>query len=262
MDLGLTGKVAIVTGGSSGIGRSCAIELAKEGAVVSFVGRDLPRLDETLNLIEAVGGTGQAVQADLSTEEGCRRAFEACMERFGTVDILVNNAGAAQRIPVLDMSPSDIQFGIELKLYGALRMSQLVIPVMRAKRWGRIVNIAGAGGTSPTTDSLPGSVANIGMLNLSRVLTDEVACDNILVNSICPGATTTPRAERRYRAVAEREGLTYEAALAQAASDLPARRFCDPDEVAKVACFLASEPCSYVQASAIYMDGGARRSTP
>ena len=262
MDLGLQGKVALVTGGSSGIGRACALELAREGALVCFVGRDRERLDETQRLIEALGGTGHPVQADLSTEDGCREAFDACMQRFGTVDVLVNNAGAAQRLPVLELSADDIQFGIELKFYGALRMSQLVIPVMREKRWGRIVNIAGAGGTSPTTDSLPGSMANIGMLNLSRVLTDEVAQDNILVNCICPGATTTPRAERRYRAVAERQGISYEEALTEAAKELPARRFCEPEEVAKVVCFLASEPCSYVQASAIYMDGGARRSTP
>ena len=262
MDLGLNGKVALVTGGSSGIGRSCAIELAREGASVCFVGRDRARLDETQQMIEAVGGTGFAVEADLSTESGCRQAFDACMAHFGTVDVLVNNAGSTQRAQVLDMPVEVLQSGIELKLYAAVRLSQLVIPVMREKRWGRIVNVSGAAGTSPTPDSMAASLTNVGMLNLSRALTDEVAHDNILINSVCPGATTTPRSERRFRAVAEREGITYEQALANASSHLPAQRFCESDEVAKVVCFLASEPCSYVQASAIYMDGGARRSTP
>jgi NAD(P)-dependent dehydrogenase (short-subunit alcohol dehydrogenase family) len=262
MDLGLKGKVALVTGGSSGIGRSCAIELAHEGAVVCFVGRDRERLAETQRMIEAVGGTGFGVAADLSTEEGCRQAFDACMEHFGTVDVLVNNAGSAQRASVLDMPVSVLQHGIELKLYGALRMSQLVIPVMRQKRWGRIVNVAGAAGTSPTADGMAASLANVGMLNLSRALTDEVAGDNILVNSVCPGGTNTPRAHARYRARAEREGLTMEQVVADEGKHLPAGRICEPEDVAHVVCFLASEPCSYVQASALYMDGGARRSTP
>ena len=262
MDLGLQGKVALVTGGSSGIGRSCAIELAREGASVCFVGRDEARLAETQGMIEAAGGTGYAVAADLSTEGGCREAFDACMQRFGTIDVLVNNAGSTQRAMVLEMPVDVLQSGIELKLYAALRLSQMVIPVMRQKRWGRIVNVSGAAGTSPTPDSMAASLTNVGMLNLSRALTDEVAMDNILINSVCPGATMTPRAERRYRAVAEREGKPYEQVLTEAAAALPARRFCEADEVARVVCFLASEPCSYVQASALYMDGGARRSTP
>lgn len=262
MDLGIQGKVALVTGGSSGIGRSCAIELAREGASVCFVGRDRGRLDETLRMIESEGGTGFAVEADLSTEEGCRHAFDACMQRFGTVDILVNNAGATQRAQILDMPIEVLQSGLELKLYAAIRMSQLVIPVMREKRWGRIVMVAGAAGTSPTADGLTASMTNIGMLNLSRALTDEVARDNILVNSVCPGNTNTPRAEVRFRAAMARTGKTMDEVIADAGKELPAGRICDPDEVAKVVCFLSSEPCSYVQASAIYMDGGARRSTP
>jgi NAD(P)-dependent dehydrogenase (short-subunit alcohol dehydrogenase family) len=262
MDLGLEGKIALVTGGSSGIGRSCAIELAREGASVCFVGRDKERLAETQQMIEAIGGTGYAVEADLSTEAGCRHAFDACMERFGTIDVLVNNAGATQRVDILDLPIETLQSGIELKLYAAVRLSQLVIPVMREKRWGRIVNVSGAAGTSPTPDSMAASMTNVGMLNLSRVLTDKVAGDNILINSVCPGATVTPRAERRFRAAAERQGLSYEQALVKASADLPAQRFCEADEVAKVVCFLASEPCSYAQASAIYMDGGARRATP
>ena len=262
MDLGLKGKVALVTGGSSGIGRSCAIELAQEGALICFVGRDEERLAETQRMIEAAGGTGHPVAADLSTEEGCRRAFDACIERFGTVDVLVNNAGSTQRANVLDMPIEVLQTGIELKLYAAIRMSQLAIPVMRAKRWGRIIMVAGAAGTSPTADSMTASLTNVGMLNLSRALTDEVAGDNILVNSVCPGGTNTPRAHARYRARMEREGKTMEQVIADEGKHLPAGRICEPEDVAHVVCFLASEPCSYVQASAIYMDGGARRATP
>jgi NAD(P)-dependent dehydrogenase (short-subunit alcohol dehydrogenase family) len=262
LDLGLQGKVALVTGGSSGIGQCCALELAKEGAAACYVARSPERLAVTEELIEKARGTGFAVVADLSTEEGCRHAFDACMEHFGTVDILVNNAGSAQRSHVLDMPVSVLQHGIELKLYAALRLTQMVIPVMRAKRWGRIVNVAGAAGTSPAADSIPPSIANVGMLNLSRAFQDEVASDNILINSVCPGGTNTPRAHARYLRRAEREGLTLEEVIADEGKHLPAGRICEPEEVARVVCFLASEPCSYVHASAIYMDGGARRATP
>jgi 3-oxoacyl-[acyl-carrier protein] reductase len=262
MDLGINGKVALVTGGSSGIGQCCAVELANEGAAVCYVARSPERLAVTQKLIEGVGGAGFAVEADLSTEDGCRHAFDACMERFGRVDILVNNAGSAQRSHVLDMPVSVLQHGIELKLFAALRMTQMVIPVMQAGRWGRIVNIAGAAGTSPAADNIPPGLANVGMLNLSRAFQDEVARDNILVNSICPGITVTPRAHARYSAQAEREGRTSAEVIAYEGSLLPAGRPCEPEEVARVVCFLASDVCSYVHASAIYMDGGARRATP
>ena len=138
---------------------------------------------------------------------------------------------------------------------------------MMAQKWGRIVNIAGAAGTSPNQINFPASLANVGILNLSRALTDISVADGVLVNTICPGITNTPRTRQHRFADAAKEGRTItdeevEADIAKAGSVLRAGRMCEPEEVAQVACFLASEVCSYVQASAIYMDGGSRRSTP
>jgi 3-oxoacyl-[acyl-carrier protein] reductase len=268
MDLGINGKRALVTGASSGIGRACAVELAREGARVCAVGRDQARLASVIAEIQSLGAEAFSVSADLATEAGCRAAVDACVQRWGGIDILVNVAGAAQNAHVLDeLTPEVIDDALGLKLHSYLRLSQLAFPYMRVQRWGRIVNIAGAAATSPTATNLPAGFANVTILNLTRALQDVGAADGILVNTICPGLTNTPRTRHHRVVAAQRAGrepdeAEIEEAIARAAKALPAGRMCEPEEVARVAAFLASEACSYVQASAIYMDGGARRSTP
>ena len=268
MDLGISGKRALVTGGSSGIGRACAIELAREGARVCVVARDEQRLSAVVTEIASDGGEAFWLSADLSTEAGCREAISACVARWAGIDILVNVAGAAQNAYVLDeLTTEVIDDALGLKLYSYLRLSQMVFPYMSSQGWGRIVNIAGAAGTGPTATNLPASFANVTILNLTRALSDVGCKDGILVNAICPGLTNTPRTREHGRVAARKAGRpidedVIEAEIARAAAALPAGRICEPDEVARVACFLASEACSYVQASAIYIDGGARRATP
>lgn len=261
MELGLSGRVALVTGGSSGIGRACALALAAEGAHVCIVARDEARLAEALTAVEAAAAAGArcaTVSADLSTEDGCRAAVEACTTQLGAVDVLVNSAGAASAAPVLELSTELLDDAFELKLYGYLRMAQLVTPAMRERGWGRIVNIAGGAGASPEDANLPTSLANIGVLNMTRALSDVLSGDGILVNTICPGTTDTERTRRR----AAREGRSYPELVEAAGQRLPAGRIAQPEEIARVAVFLASEACSYVHGSSIYMDGGGRRGTP
>lgn len=269
MDLGLKNKRALVTGASSGIGRSCAIELAAEGARVCCTGRDQARLDATVQECKAAGGDAFGAIADLSTMEGCESVMAACIAQYGGIDILINNAGAAQNVDLLTELTTDyLDDALGLKTYSFLRLSKLAFPYMQKQRWGRIVNIAGAAGTSPTTGNLAASFANVTILNLTRAFQDAGAADGILVNTICPGATNTPRTRHHRVAAAERAGRSapseaeIDAMIAQQGAALPAGRMCEPEEVAKVAAFLSSEACSYVQASAIYMDGGSRRSTP
>jgi NAD(P)-dependent dehydrogenase (short-subunit alcohol dehydrogenase family) len=262
MDLGLKDRVALVTGGSSGIGKACAIELAREGSKVFIVARDPGRLKEAATDIAAIGVSVASASADLSTAEGCRRAFDACVRAFGHADVLINCAGAARQANVLNLETELIDEALELKLYGYLRMAQLVIPGMRERRWGRIVNIAGAAGASPTSSNLPVSFANVTVLNMTRALSDAVSADGILVNTVCPGLTDTPRARRQQGARADREGRDIEDVLAEAGRALPAGRMAGAAEIARVACFLASDACSYVHGSSIYMDGGSRRGIP
>ncbi len=262
MDLGLKGKRAIVTGGSQGIGRCCALALAREGARVCIAARTQVRLDALVAEINAAGGEGHAVAVNLTLRENCEAVVRETVRAFGGVDVLVNNVGAARNADILYLDVARITEALELKSYSYLRMAQLVIPLMRENRWGRIVNIAGGAGTSPARGNIPTGAANITILNMTRALSDAVSGDGILVNAVCPGLTNTPRARTQHKARADREGRNVEAVLKDLGEALPAGRMAEPEEIANVVAFLASEPCSYAFGSSIYMDGGGRRSTP
>ena len=262
MDLGLSGKRAIVTGGSRGIGQQCALALAREGVHVCIAARTQDVLNQVLAELEQTGHQGHAVAVDLTTQTSCEKVVQETIDRFGGVDILVNNVGAAQNADILELAPELIDDALALKTYSYLRMSQLVIPYMRENRWGRIINIAGAAGTSPTRINIPTGAANITILNITRALSDAVAVDGILVNTVCPGLTNTGRARTQQGVRAQREGRDIEELLQALGQELPAGRIAEPVEIANVVTFLASEACSYMFGSALYMDGGKRRATP
>ena len=262
MNLGLKGKRAIVTGGSQGIGRACAVALAKEGARVCIVARNRKPLDVVVGEISDAGDEGHAVAVDLRRLESCKQVVNEVRDIFGGVDILVNNVGAARNSDILSLDVDQISEALQLKSYSYLRMAQLVIPDMKENGWGRIINIAGGAGTSPTRGNIPTGAANITILNMTRALSDAVAGDGILVNTVCPGLTNTPRARTQQRKRAEQEGRDVEEVLKELGAELPAGRMAEPEDIANTVTFLASEACSYIFGSSIYMDGGGRRSTP
>lgn len=262
MDLGLRGRRAIVTGGSRGIGRACALALAKEGAHVCIAARTEEALNKVLAELEASGQTAHVVAGDLNREANCEKVVQETVDRFGGVDILVNNVGAARNADILELPPELITEALSLKTYSYLRMSQRVIPYMKENQWGRIINIAGAAGTSPSRSNIPTGAANITILNITRALSDAVAGEGILVNTVCPGLTNTGRARTQQGARAAREGRDVEALLRELGEALPAGRIAEPEEVANVVTFLASDVCSYMFGNALYMDGGNRRATP
>lgn len=262
MDLGLKKKRAIVTGGSRGIGNACALALAAEGARVCVTARDEQLLKQAVADIEAAGGEGMYVVADLMEPQACKAVVDACVDKWGGVDVLINNAGAAKGGDILELDAELITDALSLKSFGYLRMAQLVIPHMVANKWGRIVNIAGGAGASPQRGNIPTSVANATVYNITRALSDAVSGDGIQVNVINPGMTNTQRARDLLDARATKEGRSVEEVLAEQGARLPAGRIGEPEDVARVACFLASEACSYVFGSSVFMDGGARRGQP
>lgn len=197
MDFGLKGKRAIVTGGSGGIGRASALELAREGAKVCVTARDERALESVVKELNKAGGEGMFVCADLTSIDGCKRVVNTAVEKFGAVDILINTAGAARGGDVLDLDTDLLSEALGLKTYGYLRLAQLVIPHMKKNGWGRIVNIAGGAGASPARGNMPTSFANITVLNTTRALSDAVSGEGILVNAICPGTTNTQRTRDR-----------------------------------------------------------------
>jgi len=262
MDLGLKGKRAIVTGGSRGIGKECALALAREGARVCATARDEGLLKKVVEEINAAGGEGMSVSADLTSLDGCKKVVDGTVGKFGGVDILINCAGAAKGGDILELDADFITDALTLKSYGYLRLSQLVIPHMQKNGWGRIVNVAGGAGASPARGNIPTSIANITVLNCTRALSDAVAGSGIQVNTICPGMTNTQRARDLLQKQADREGKDVEEILAARGRGTPSGRICEPEEVGRVAAFLSSEACTYVFGSSIYMDGGGRRGTP
>lgn len=262
MDSELKRKRAIVTGGNRGIGRCCALALAREGARVCITARNQELLDKVIGEINEAGGEGHAIAVDLTTLESCQKVVNEAVAKFGGIDILVNCAGAAKGGDILDLPTELIDDALNLKSYSYLRMSQLVIPHMKQNKWGRIINIAGGAGASPTRGNIPISLANITIMNMTRALSDAVSKDGILVNTICPGITNTQRARNMQQARAEKEGRDVKEILQELGSRLPAGRIAEPEEIANVVAFLASESCSYMFGSSIYMDGGGRRSTP
>jgi 3-oxoacyl-[acyl-carrier protein] reductase len=262
MDLGLKGKRAIVTGASRGIGKACALALAAEGARVCVAARNEEMLAQTVKEIDAAGGEGMYVSADLTEIEGCKSVVDACVENWSGVDVLINNAGAAGGGDIIDLQVEVISDALALKSYGYLRMAQLVIPHMQKNTFGRIVNIGGGAGASPGRGNMPTSIANAMVLNTTRALSDAVSGDGIMVNVINPGVTNTERARDIHQARADQAGMSVEDLIKEVGSKLPAGRIAEPEEVARVACFFASEACSYVFGSSVYMDGGQRRATP
>jgi 3-oxoacyl-[acyl-carrier protein] reductase len=259
VELGLGGRTALVTGASRGIGRACVDALVAEGVRVFAVARDKALLSQ---LASDHDGMVAFAVVDLSTDDGCDDAYQQCEAAFGAPGVLVNCAGAAGMGNVLDISREEIDSALRLKFHGCLRMAQLVAPGMKAAGWGRIVNVAGSAGTSPTADNLPTSLANIAIHNATRALSDELAPFGVLVNVISPGLTLTDRARTLFAKAAAADERDPDELIADVAATLPAGRAAEVAEIARVATFLASDACSYVFGSVLYMDGGSRRATP
>lgn len=252
MELGLKGKVAIVTGGTQGIGKATALRLAKEGANVAICARDQARLDSVRGEIEKTGAQALAMSADMSKAGDVERFMKAVADKFGRIDILVNNAGTSKRGAFLELTDEEWAADIELKVFGAIRCTRLAVPYMKKQGGGRIVNITISSAKQPGAQSYPTSVSRAAGLAITKALSKEFAADNILVNTVCIGKIKSGQHERRY----QKDGISAEQYYASAAKDIPMRRVGEAEEVANVITFLVSDAASYVTGSSINLDGG------
>lgn len=252
MDLGLRGKVAVVTGGTEGIGRATALKLAQEGAKVAICARRQELLDQTAAEIGKTGAEVLAVAADMSKPADIDRFMKGVLERFGRIDILVNNAGTSARGKFLEVDDAAWSADLELKLFGAIRCTRLAVPHMKKQGGGRIINITISSAKQPGAQSMPTSVSRAAGLALTKALSKEFAADNILVNTICIGKIKSGQHERNIR----KQGLKADDYYAQTAREIPLGRVGEPGEVANVIAFLASEAASYVTGCSINLDGG------
>ncbi len=255
MDLGLTGKVAIVTGGSEGIGRATAVLFAQEGASVVIGARRQGPLDEAKAAVEAVGGECVAVSMDVMSDADCERIVAVAVERFGGVDILINNAGQSSsgRIESHDIETWAVD--LDLKLYGAVRLAKLCIPLMRERGSGRIVNLLNIGSKTPGAGSMPTAASRAAGLAMTKALSKEVAADQILVNAACIGSVDSAQWHGFHEA--RMPDATYEEFLASVGQGIPVQRIGTSEEAANLIVFLASGAASFISGCAINIDGGA-----
>jgi NAD(P)-dependent dehydrogenase (short-subunit alcohol dehydrogenase family) len=252
MDLGLKGKVAVVTGGTQGIGRATALRFAQEGANVAICARNADRLEQTSAELRKTGVEVLSMSADCSKPEDIERFMGAVVKKFGRIDVLVNNAGESMRGKFLETDDAKWSSDIELKVFGAIRCSRLAIPHMKKQGGGRIINITISSAKQPGAESMPTSVSRAAGLAITKALSKEFAADNILVNTVCIGRIKSGQHERRYT----REGRSAEEYYKESAKGIPLGRVGEAEEVANVIAFLGSEAASYVTGTSINLDGG------
>ena len=252
MDLGLKGKVAVVTGGTEGIGKATALQLAQEGAKVAICARRPELVAKTVDGIKRAGGDAFGMAADMSKVSDIERFIDAVVKHYGRIDILVNNAGTSRRGSFLELDDATWSADLELKLFGAIRCTRLAVPHMRKQGGGRIINITISSAKQPGAGSMPTSVSRAAGLALTKALSKEYAADNILVNTVCIGKIKSGQHERRYA----REGISADAYYARETKGIPLGRFGEAEEAANVIVFLASEAASYVTGTSVNLDGG------
>jgi NAD(P)-dependent dehydrogenase (short-subunit alcohol dehydrogenase family) len=250
LDLGLEGKVAIVTGGSEGLGRATAMRLAAEGCRVAICARRKDVLERAADDIrKTTGGQVLAHPADVSRAADVEAVVVATRGAFGGVDILVNNAGTSSAAGFEGVDDATWETDIQLKLMAAVRFCRLVIPEMKKRGGGRIVNVTTVGGKAPAARSLPTSVTRAAGINLTKSLANEYAPDRILVNTICLGLVKSAQWERR--AKGDLDGYYREVA-----KRVPVGRVGEAEEFADLVAFLCSARAGYITGTAINFDGG------
>jgi 3-oxoacyl-[acyl-carrier protein] reductase len=261
MDLGIRGKVALVTAASRGLGRATAEELAAEGAAVVMCARGKEALASAAQAIRnATSAEILDVQADVSNAEDIKRLIESAMNRFNQFDILVTNAGGPPSGPFESLGPEKWNDAIRLTLLSAVNLCRAVVPGMRQRKWGRIINVTSITVKQPVDGLMLSNSLRAGVTGFARTLANEVARDGITVNNILPGYTRTERVESLARAAAERDGTPVEESLKKWENEIPMGRIGEPREFAALAAFLASERASFITGTSITVDGGWTRS--
>ena len=261
MDLGLKGKVAFVAAASKGLGRAVAEELAAEGASLILCARNA----ETLNavgeqILKNSGASVFPVVADVSKIEDIEKAVQAGIEKFGRIDILVTNAGGPPAGRFDDISREMWEAATRLTFNSVLELTRAVLPGMKERQWGRILNITSITVKQPVDNLMLSNSLRAAVTGFARTLANEVATDGIKVNNILPGYTRTERMDELARAASAREGISEAEASAKWENEIPMKRLGEPREFAALAAFLVSERASYITGTSIPVDGGWIRS--
>jgi 3-oxoacyl-[acyl-carrier protein] reductase len=258
MDLGIKGKVAIVCGASGGLGRACAEALAAEGVRMVLCSRSFDRIfDAARSISETYGTDIVPVACDISHAESPDKLVREATTKFESVDILINNAGGPPPGTFDDLSDEAWEKAFNLTLMSAVRMSRAVLPLMKAKGWGRIINLASIAVKEPIAGLMLSNSLRSALVGMAKTLSREVADRGILINNIATGNFNTERIQSLFENRARNQGITPDQARMQLESTIPLKRLGRPEELAWLVAFLASERASYITGTTISVDGGA-----
>jgi len=260
MDVRMDGRVAVITGGSTGLGLAMAKEFAASGASVAILARKTDVLATAKAEIQkAAGKTNAKVEGyscDVSKAAPITETWKKIEADFGKVDIVVNNAGISHAKAFDTVTDEDWQGDLDLKLFAAIRLCRLALPGMRERKWGRVVNVLNIGAKAPGANSTPTSVSRAAGLALTKAMSQENAKHGVLVNAMLVGLIDSDQWQRRHKTAAG-AGKTYEEFLASMSGRIPLGRMGKAEEFARMACFLCSDAGSFVTGVAINVDGGA-----
>lgn len=261
MDLGLRGRPAIVAASSRGLGRAVAEELAREGADVVMCARNESALNEAADAIRAsTNARVVALKADVAIPADVDRVVSAAMEAFGRVDILVTNGGGPPAGPFESHSPDAWSDAVKLVLESVVNLTRAVLPGMKERRWGRIINVTSIAVKQPVDNLILSNTLRSAVTGFARTLANEAAPFNVTVNNVLPGYTRTQRIEDLSVRNAQLHGTTPDAERATWERQIPMGRLGEPREFAAMVAFLASERASYVTGTSVPVDGGWIRS--
>lgn len=259
MNLGLKGKKAIVTAASKGLGKAVALRLAEEGVELAICARGAENLQRIDQDIHRLGGRVFSAPADVSDEKSIKDFVAFAIERLGAVDILVNNAGGPKPGSFADLANSDWQNVFGLTFMSVVRLCHEVIPHMRKQGGGRIINLSSLSVKQPLEGLISSNSIRLAVTGFAKTLADELASENITVNSVCAGFTLTDRLKDYMSSIAKRENKSVDEVMSSFAAKSPMRRLALPEEIADLVVFLASERASYLTGVCIPVDGGTTR---
>jgi 3-oxoacyl-[acyl-carrier protein] reductase len=260
MDFQIKNKTAIVCASSQGLGKAAALELASEGVNLVISSRNEETLLSVKKEIEtSTNAKIVSVVADLNKPKDIDNLYAKANSELGPIDILINNAGGPPPSNFDSLNDEDWLKAFNLTMMSSIRLSKLVLPDMKERNWGRIINISSVSVKTPVPGLFLSNSLRMGVLGWSKALSDEVASKGVTVNSVCPGSTRTARITNIFQSQSEAMGKTIEEIESHAAANIPMLRIGEPKELAALIAFLASERASYMTGLAIQVDGGSAR---